>query len=537
MSEVRALSRSPLALAALALLALVLSGCGSSNSGLSTVDPATGVPASAPLYIGAVIQPSGTLKSDAVTVAHQLTHLEHPYEELLATLQSETATHITWPQLKPWVGERAGLYLQSLQSSVSPLALLEKGLSAGTLGAASKAATGAQIQGALLLDVDDAAKARAFLQAQAGSGAHSASFDGVSFQVGADGHAYGLVGKFAVIGSVVALHSVIETVHGAPSLQGSSIYHELSSASSQGLASAYLNPAALERSGGEAQGMTLLDGILSSASPVYVSLTPSTTNSIDLETLSLPSQSGGESEAAAAQMFGQLPSNSWLALGIGNVGKRLRGLEGALQGLSALESSSGLGSLLPKVQTKGLNLQREFSWMGSAGVFAAGTNLLNIAAGVVITSTNPAASRAAVARVGKLLSGSSGSVAPLSLPDAETALTVHPAGSPLTIDIADGHGKFAIGLGEQSIIQALSPTSTLAGSPAYSTAQSTLTGALKPTLLVDFPTLMGFLEGLNLQENPTLGKVVPYLRQLDTLTGGSGKTGSLTRSLAVLSLR
>ena len=115
MSEVRAPSRLHLALSALVLLALLVSGCGSSNSTVSAVDPASGVPASAPLYIGAVIQPSGSLKSNAVTVAHQLTHMEHPYEALLSAIQSEGPTHITWSQLKPWVGQRAGLFIQSLK--------------------------------------------------------------------------------------------------------------------------------------------------------------------------------------------------------------------------------------------------------------------------------------------------------------------------------------------------------------------------------------------------------------------------------------
>ncbi|MGH2832616.1 MAG: DUF3352 domain-containing protein, partial [Solirubrobacteraceae bacterium] len=479
MSEVRAPSRLHLALSALALLALLVSGCGSSSSTVSAVDPASGVPASAPLYIGAVIQPSGSLKSNAVTVAHQLTHMEHPYEALLSAIQSEGPTHITWSQLKPWVGQRAGLFIQSLKASGSALSLLEKGISGGTLSpsAAKAAAESGQSQGALLLDVSDAGKAQAFLKAQAGAGAHSASFDGVTYLMGTGSEAYGLVGKFAVIGTSAALHGVIETVHGGASLLATSSYRQLSaSASGQSLASAYLNPAELlgshHGSGSEAQGLALLGGILASASPVYVSLTPSP-GSIELETLS-GAQSEGENRGAA-EMFSQLPSNSWLALGIGNLGKRLKGIPQALQGLSSLESSSGLGSLLPKVETKGANLQREFfSWMGPAGVFAGGTSLLNIAAGVVISSTDPTASRAAVAKLGKLLGGSGGSVATLTLPNAEAAVTVHPSGSPLTIDIADGHGKFVIGLGEQSIIQALSPTSTLGGSSTYSTAQSTL---------------------------------------------------------------
>lgn len=540
MSEVR--SRSHLALLALALLAVLVSGCGSSGSTVSAIDPASGVPATAPLYIGAVIQPSGSLESNAVTVAHQLTHMEHPYEALLSAIQNEGSTHITWSQLKPWVGDRAGLFIQSLKASGSALSLIEKGISGGSLNpsAAKAAAESGQSQGALLLDVSDAAKAQAFLKAQAGVSSHSASFDGVTYQVGTGSQAYGLVGKFAVIGTTAALRSVIETVHGGPSLQAASSYRQLSlAASGQPLASAYLNPAGLlgahHGSGSEAQGLALLGGILASASPVYVSLTPAP-GSIELETLS-SAQSESENQGAT-EMFNQLPSNSWLALGIGDLSKRLNGVPQTLKSLSSLESSSGLGSLLPKVETKGANLQREFfSWMGPAGVFAGGTSLLNIAAGVVITSTDPTASRAAVAKLGKLLSGSEGSVSTLSLPDAETAVTVRPSGSPLTIDIADGHGKFVIGLGEQSVIQALSPTSTLGGSPAYSTAQSTLGGGLKPDLMVDFPTLLGFLEGLNLQENPTLGKVIPYLRQLDTLTGGTGKAGSLTRSRVVLSLR
>ncbi len=72
-----------LGLGACALL-LGLAGCGSSSA--PPPDPATVVPASAPLYIGAVVQPSGALKSDTEADARQLTHSGEPFSGLLKLL-------------------------------------------------------------------------------------------------------------------------------------------------------------------------------------------------------------------------------------------------------------------------------------------------------------------------------------------------------------------------------------------------------------------------------------------------------------------
>jgi len=51
----------------LVLATVALAGCGSSSSPGSSTDPADVIPASAPLYLGAVVHPSGTLKTDATT--------------------------------------------------------------------------------------------------------------------------------------------------------------------------------------------------------------------------------------------------------------------------------------------------------------------------------------------------------------------------------------------------------------------------------------------------------------------------------------
>jgi hypothetical protein len=45
-------------------------------------------------------------------------------------------------------------------------------------------------------------------------------------------------------------------------------------------------------------------------------------------------------------------------------------------------------------------------------------------------------------------------------------------------------------------------------------------------VIVDFPTLLGLLEGIGLSEDPTIAPFVPYLRSLTTLSGGGTSIGN-----------
>jgi hypothetical protein len=55
---------------------------------------------------------------------------------------------------------------------------------------------------------------------------------------------------------------------------------------------------------------------------------------------------------------------------------------------------------------------------------------------------------------------------------------------------------------------------------------------------VDFPTLLSLLEGVGLNEDPTISPFLPYLRSLTTLAGG-GKSlgGGVERFRLVLGLQ
>jgi hypothetical protein len=76
-----------------------------------------------------------------------------------------------------------------------------------------------------VLDTRDVRKARAFLQsAAARAGAHPTSYRGVAYELSAADVAFGIVHRFAVIGSDSGIHAVIDTTLGGHSLAGASPY-------------------------------------------------------------------------------------------------------------------------------------------------------------------------------------------------------------------------------------------------------------------------------------------------------------------------
>ncbi len=567
-----------LALAACAALAaLAGAGCGSSSPGTS-IDPAKAVPASAAIYAGAVVRPEGSLRKAASAAGRKLTHQADPYLRLLGALQTPGSPTPDFKRdVAPWLGPRAGVFLSaqgsSSEAAVSRLfTLVQQGLLGGGSGSSFPFAPHS-VEGALVLDTRDTAKARSFVQALAKrAGAHASSYRGISYEV-ANGIAFGLSARLAVIGTEPALRSVIDTTSGGGlSLAASPGYAKLQAAApKEPLAHLYANPGAISESANasHAQGSASALALLAGQRLLNVSLVPSE-GSFALDVDAAAPESGAKAPAGllaagpeASRALGALPGESWLALGLGDVGSLLRANARALRGLGSLGGllagsgptapSGGISltgiveGLLKPLTVLGANTaetKRDFaSWMGSAGVFTSGTGLLELKAGVAIDSTKPALSRAAVAKLGAMLRAGGSSVESASIPGTDAAVAVHLSGLPVVLDIADGRDsegktKFVIGIGEQSVEAALRPPSTLAGASSYGTAGAALGEGIAPSLIVEFPTLLGLLEGVGLSEDPTVSPFIPYLRSLGTLAGG-GKSlsGGIERFRLVLGLQ
>jgi hypothetical protein len=534
----------------LAVIAALTSGCGSSPSAGTSADPAGAVPASAALFAEATVRPSGAQKSAALSAGKALSGQADPYLRLLAVLQAPGAPTLSFKRdVAPWLGPRAAIFLSSLGSSSQLLSLLQQGLIGG--GSASALPFGAAgAQGAIVADTTDAGKARAFLEGQARHvGAHAVAYRGVSYMSGVDGLAFGLVHRFAVIGSESGMHGVIDTTLGGQPLTASSEYSKLLARAPSG-ALGHLYSSGASASGAQ-QGAAGLLGLLAGAHAANISIVPSESSlSLDADT---PAASGGggllSSGSEGAQALGELPAESWLAVGLGHVGTSLgedvRGLQqlasltgtgpeagGPSAGLSVKGLAEGLFTPLGLLGAQSAQARRDFaSWMGSAGIFVSGASLLDLRGAVIIASKNPALSRAAVAKLGAQLRSSGGAVAPVSIPGTDAALGAHVSGLPVELDIADGRSssgqtKFVLGIGAASVQAALNPPSTLAGAAPYTAAASALAEGIKPSVIVDFPTLLSLLETVGLIEDPTISKFVPYLRNLSALDGGGHGLGA-----------
>jgi hypothetical protein len=572
-------------LAPLVAAVVAAGGCGSNPTGTS-IDPAGAVPASASLYAGAVVRPEGSLQKAASAAGRALTHQADPYLRLLGALQTPGSPAPDFKRdVAPWLGPRAGVFLNSVGSSGGSseaavsrlLTLVRRGLlGGGTTGGGAFPFAAHSVEGAIVLDTRDTAKARSFVQALAKrAGAHTGSYRGVSYQAG-NGLAFGIVARLVVLGTEPALRSVIDTTSGGGlSLARSPGYSKLQAAAPGGvLAHLYANPGAVSEGAGRAraQGSASALTALAGQRLLNVSLVPTSSSlALDVDAVAPDSASTGGSGSGgllaaspdASRALGELPGESWLAVGLGDLGSTLSTNAQALKGLASLGSvltgsttsgpPAGLSvpglveGLLKPLTVLGANTaetKRDFaSWMGSAGLFASGSGLLELRGGVVIDSKNAVRSRAAVAKLGALLRQGGGSVQRTSVHGADAAVAVHLTGLPVVLDIADGRDssgntKFVIGIGEQSVEAALNPSSTLSGASSYGTAAASLGEAIQPSVLVEFPTLLGLLEGVGLSEDPTIAPLVPYLRSLGTLSGG-GKSlgGGIERFRLVLGLQ
>ncbi len=555
--------------AALTLVAIayVIGGCGSSKSNGTNADPATAVPATASLYAGAVVRPDEPLKASARAAGQALTHQANPYLRLLGALQTPGSPTLDYKRdVEPWLGPNAGAFLTAASGSGEAdverlLSLLQQGLLGGP-STASKFPFGTSgVQGAIVLDTSDSEKAGSFLDSQAKhAGAHASSYRGISYQATSGGVALGLVGHFAVIGSETGLRGVIDTTQGGPALVHATAYSKLLGAAPPSvLAHVYSNTAGPSPGahGSAAHGSAGLLSLLSGNRPVNISLVPSAGSiAIDADTLSpaaAPATDGLlSSGAGASQALGELPGESWFAAGIADAGATLGANAQGLQSLASLGGSltgSGAESESPSatLSVKGLfegflaplralgspsaEAKRDFaSWMGSAGIFASGSALLELQGGVVIASKDPARSRAAVGKLAAKLREDGGSVEKASVPGTEAAVEAKITGLPVVLYIAagraaNGQSKFVMGLGETSVTTALNPSSTLSSSASYGTASAALGEGIQPSLTVDFPTLLSLLEGVGLNEDPTIAPFVPYLRSVTTLAGGGKSLG------------
>ena len=99
-----------------AVMALTAAACGSSTSGGEGGDPASLVPANAPVYAQATIQPEGEQRDDALAAIGKVMRTGDPAGKLQELVNEQLAEEsggltLTWEKdFAPWLGEQAGIW-------------------------------------------------------------------------------------------------------------------------------------------------------------------------------------------------------------------------------------------------------------------------------------------------------------------------------------------------------------------------------------------------------------------------------------------
>ncbi len=127
---------------------------------------------------------------------------------------------------------------------------------------------------------------------------------------------------------------------------------------------------------------------------------------------------------------------------------------------------------------------------------------------------------------------------PLTLPGTDAGLSVPLHGLPIAVDIVHAPGKVVIGLGSASVQAALHPTTTLGSSSIGQAAARTLGGGVAPSLLVDFPTLVGVISAVNgLTGGPIFGTLPGFTSSLSDVVAGTAGSGDHRTVRVVVTLQ
>jgi hypothetical protein len=511
----RRLSR-PISVALLPVVA-VLAGCGGDGEGPAEPagpDPATVTPADAPLFAEAVVRPEGDRKEALDSALSKLLATDDPGEFIVEQLDKALASdqaNLTYEEdVAPWLGERAGFFVQAFSE---------------------------QADGAVVIAATDPQAAEQVIEKAAAADEvpeRRRSYDGVDYLADRNGTAAGLLGDFLVAGTEKAFRGAVDASRGESMAEAPDFSAQFEQAPEDWVGFAYADPRALVEAL-EKQGLVTSEE-LSSAGPQLkalleepaVAVVSATAEQLSLQASAAAGAAPTPSESPLLRGF---PEDAWFAFAVPDAGQTYgRLLERIQEVPGSAHASLGGGPWL--------DLGRQITgWAGDLGGFAEGTSLFGIGGALVLETGDEQASARTLERLQRLLGSEEGlSVEPLTT-DGDTGFSITPTGVPVEFRVVQRDGKVVAGLAN-SVEDVLSPSSTLEDSDAFDSAADALGEDFAPVTFVDFVPLLELVESFPQAGNdPDYRSAKPYLDHLDYLVIGGRRNEDRAELKMVLGLR
>ena len=508
---------------ALLILCVPLAGCGGSSASGGD-DPASAVPANASIYLDATLRPEGSLREDALAAAGKVLRTSDPQGEIdelvrKAFAESEDPQLDYERDVAPWLGEKVALWV------------------AATSGEED-------FRGAVIAAATDEEEARAALD-RAVEGSDETfgerTYEDVDYRASSES-AVGIVEGFAVIGTEPEFKRTVDAVKGDGLDSSERFERALGGLEEKRLGTFFVDvkavvdqavrqdPEAAEQLQ-QAKRLFPFDRIGPVAGAFVADGERLAVDTVaELPEDVLPGALGGD---GSTPLVGELPGDSWVALGTPDFGTTMKAFYeqavGALGG-AAIEQQLR--------QELGLDLQEDvFSWVGDIAFFARGTTMDAIDGGAVIEVTDPGRAEAAFGKLIGLAQSRGGvSARPVEVEGAETAFEVAAPGSPKPVVAARSDDRVVIAAGREAAAAAFGGGERLADSPLYADGKSVLGDAGEPSFLLSMPAVLELVEASG-SADADFAKAKPYLEAFGVLAAGSSRDGDTARARGAATLR
>jgi len=510
-----------LILAALAA-ALLVAGCGG-DSGSGETEPAEAAPPGASVFIEAQIQPDSEIAENVNSLAEKIAGIDSVgaliAEELERSAADGGANLDFEKEVQPWLGERAGIFLQEYD--------------------------GDDFQGAgAALQVSDQGEAEEFVNQktdESGETYEEGEYEGVDFKTDDEGATVGFTEGLLMYAEDERIFEQMVDALDGENLAGTDSYAATSGeAADDSVGDIYVDIGALIQEAGQGiddetrLGLELL-GIEPEGSTALISFVPGA------ETLEMDISSNLTSGAAAggdaSGLLGSLPAGSVVAVASAEYGKALE------QMIDQIDENGIPGEVPPNqfkrsLEGSGIDIDSLLGSIGDIGVFVEGNSESNLSGALVIESGDPNEAQNTVKNLGLLLRNSNvpgvtafkeGSFSGFSISSPE--LGEKP------IVVAAGGSKVAISYGPEAAIAALSEKAgTLADDPAFEEAKAALGDAPISGFISGAPALELFEALASPLDVAELDEVRPYLEKLGWIALGGSSSGDRTSATLVAGL-
>jgi hypothetical protein len=502
-----------------ALAAVIAAGCGGGGDS-SITDPASVMPAKAPLYIDFTLQPEGETRKNIETLAKDLAGIDDLGGLIVSELEksaAEEGEEVDFEkEVEPWLGEQGGLFLREY--------------------------TGEDFEGygaAIQTEDEDAAREFVDKQLEAEDEApKSGSYDGVDFKVQADeGTTIGVFDGLVVFAEDEATFKSMVDASKADNLGGNEDFTSaIGNVPDESAADLFVDIGALiEEAGSEidSDAQLFLDsaGIEPKEATAVASLVPGSDN-VEIDVSSDVSSDNSPS-GDASELLGSLPGTAVGAFASAEFGKRFN------EGIDQIDEQGIPGEVPPNQLKKslkeaGIDLEAIAGSIGDVGVYVTGNSERTLAGALVMETEGETQATNTVSNIGLFLrkadvsgvTALNGEASGFSIRSAELGRQ--------PVVVAAKGSRIVIGYGIASALSAFDESAkTLADSPVYKEAISAL-GGTPIAAFVDGHSALKLASALIPSGEEGFREAKKYLTKIDYVAIGSEASGGLTTAKLIL---